>query len=188
MTIGIIIILIQICSIWSCRCFCFFHSEIKRSPPAEDVACVLAFDLKLWCQSTAHFVGVSHAIYQLKSKLILWPLSMDIMGSSSAGYRQVLGASSTYLVLLTEGKWHLYIASVNWAIIGSDNGLSPFWRQAIIWTNDGLLFIWSLRTNFSEIWIKIHWISFKKIHLEMSSAKCPLFCLSLKLKVLTEPA
>ena len=34
-------------------------------------------------------------------------------------------------------------------IIGSDNGLSPGRRQAIIWTNDGILLIGPLGTNFS---------------------------------------
>ena len=39
---------------------------------------------------------------------------------------------------------------------GSDNGLSPIQRQAIIWTNAGLLSIRPLRTiNFTEISIKI---------------------------------
>ena len=41
------------------------------------------------------------------------------------------------------------------AIIGSDNGLSPDRRQAIIWTNAGLLLIGHLGTNFSEILIEI---------------------------------
>ena len=36
-------------------------------------------------------------------------------------------------------------------IIGSDNGLSPGRRQAIIWTNAGILLIRTLGTNFSEI-------------------------------------
>ena len=40
-------------------------------------------------------------------------------------------------------------------IIGSDNGLSPGRRQAIIWTNDEMLLIRTLRTNFSEILSKI---------------------------------
>ena len=35
------------------------------------------------------------------------------------------------------------------------------WRQAIIWTNTGILFIGSFETNFSEILIKIHTFSFK---------------------------
>ena len=40
-------------------------------------------------------------------------------------------------------------------IIGSDNGLSRGRRQAIIWTNDGMLLIGPLQTNFSEILIGI---------------------------------
>ena len=54
-------------------------------------------------------------------------------------------------------------------IIGSDNGLSPGRRQAIIWTNAGILLIWPLGTNFSEISIDIQTFSFKKIHFKMSS-------------------
>ena len=34
-------------------------------------------------------------------------------------------------------------------IIGSDNGLSPGRRQAIIWTNAGILLIGALATNFN---------------------------------------
>ena len=47
-------------------------------------------------------------------------------------------------------------------IIGSDNGLSPGQHQAIIWTNAGILLIWTLGTNFSEILSKIHAFSYKK--------------------------
>ena len=46
--------------------------------------------------------------------------------------------------------------------IGSDNGLSPDRRQAIIWTNAGILLIGPLRKTFSEI--EIHTLSFKKMH------------------------
>ena len=56
-------------------------------------------------------------------------------------------------------------------IIGSDNGLSPGRRQAIIWTNAGILSIGPLGTNFSEILIEILTFSFKKMHLKMSSGK-----------------
>ena len=41
-------------------------------------------------------------------------------------------------------------------IHGSDNGLSPGRRQAIIWTNAGILLIRTLGTNVSEILCKIH--------------------------------
>ena len=44
--------------------------------------------------------------------------------------------------------------------IVSDNGLSPDRRQAIIWTNAGLLLIGPLGTNFSEILIEILTFSF----------------------------
>ena len=50
-------------------------------------------------------------------------------------------------------------------IIGSDNGLSPDRRP--------------LEINFSEILIKIHTFSFKKIHLKLSSGKWRPFCLGL---------
>ena len=50
--------------------------------------------------------------------------------------------------------------------IGSDNGLSPGRRQAIIWTNVGILLIRPLRTNFSEIVIEIQTFWLKKISFE----------------------
>ena len=59
----------------------------------------------------------------------------------------------------------------NPTIIVSDNDLSPGWRQAIIRTNAGILLIGTLGTNFSEILSDIHTFSFKKMHLNMSSAK-----------------
>ena len=61
-------------------------------------------------------------------------------------------------------------------IIGSYNGLPPDRRQAIIWTNAGILLIGPLGTNFREIFIRIHKFSFKKMHLKMSSGKCWPFC------------
>ena len=41
-------------------------------------------------------------------------------------------------------------------IIGSDNGLSPGWHLAIIWTNARILLIGPLGTNLNEILIEIH--------------------------------
>ena len=64
-------------------------------------------------------------------------------------------------------------------IIGSDNGLSPDRRQAIIWTNAGLLLNEPVGTNFSEIWIEIPTFLFKKMRLKVSSAKRRPFCLGL---------
>ena len=63
-------------------------------------------------------------------------------------------------------------------IIGSNNGLSPSRRQAIIWINAGILLNGPLGTNFNEILIEIPTFSFKKMHLKMS-AKRRLFGLGL---------
>ena len=64
-------------------------------------------------------------------------------------------------------------------IIGSDNGLSPGRRQAIIWTNAGILSIGLPRTSLNEILIEIHTFPFKKMRLKISSAKWRPFCLGL---------
>ena len=70
---------------------------------------------------------------------------------------------------------HIWVSKLT--IIGSDNDLLPGQRQAIIWTNDGILLIKPIGTNFSEILSKIHTFSFKKMHLKTSSAKWRPFCL-----------
>ena len=68
-------------------------------------------------------------------------------------------------------------------IIGSDNGLSPRRRQAVIWTNAGILSIGPLRTKFSEIVIEILRVSFKKMRLKGSSAKWRPFCIGLNVLI-----
>ena len=69
-------------------------------------------------------------------------------------------------------------------IIGSDSGLLPGRRQAIIWTNAGILLIGSSGTDVSEILIKIYTFSFKNMHLKMWSGKW--WSSSLGLNVLTK--
>ena len=68
-------------------------------------------------------------------------------------------------------------------IIGSDNGLLPVRRQAIIWTNARTLLIGPLGTNFSEILFEIYISSFKKMHLEILSGNCHPFCLGLNVLI-----
>ena len=85
------------------------------------------------------------------------------------------------LVLRYSTQWgrvtHICVSKLT--IIGSDDGLSPDRHQAIMLTNAGILLIGPLGTNFSEIFIKIHAFSFKKMHLKMSSGKWRPFCLGL---------
>ena len=54
--------------------------------------------------------------------------------------------------------------------IGAANGLSPGWRQVIIWTNAGMVLTGLLGTNFGETLIETSIFSFKKMHLKMSFA------------------
>ena len=56
--------------------------------------------------------------------------------------------------------------------IGSDNGLSPGRRQAIIWTV--ILLNGSYVSNFCETWIEIHTFSLEKMHVKMSGKWRPL--------------
>ena len=72
---------------------------------------------------------------------------------------------------------HIYVRKLT--IIGSDNGLLPGRRQAIIWTNAGILLIGPLGTNINEILIDIHAFFFRKIHLKMPWGKWWPFCLGL---------
>ena len=71
-----------------------------------------------------------------------------------------------------------YICVNKLTIIGSDNGLSPGRRHAIIGANAGMLLIGPLGTKYSGIFMGIDTFPFKKIHLKMSPGKCRSFCLS----------
>ena len=68
-------------------------------------------------------------------------------------------------------------------IIGSDDGLLPGQRQAIIWTNAGILIFGPLGSYFCEIVIEIDTFSFKKMHLKLSSVKWRPSCLGLNVLI-----
>ena len=73
----------------------------------------------------------------------------------------------------------MHICVSKLTIIGSDSGLISGWRQAIIWTNTGVLSIGIFATNFNESVIEFFVFSFKKMHFKMSSEKWLPFCLGL---------
>ena len=52
-----------------------------------------------------------------------------------------------------------------------DKGVSPVRRHAIIWTNAGPLLTEPLGAYFSEIWIEIQQLAYKKMNVKMSSEK-----------------
>ena len=81
--------------------------------------------------------------------------------------------------ILTHCGRVMHICISKLTIIGSDNGLSPGRRQAIIWSNSGILLIRSWGTTFSDILSKFRTFSSKKMHLKVSSAKWRPSCLGL---------
>ena len=88
-----------------------------------------------------------------------------------------------YMNDLTHWGWvtHICISKLN--ITCSNNGLSPGRRQAIIWTNAGILLIGPLGTHFNQILTEIYTFSWKKIHLKISGKWRP-FCLGLNVLML----
>ena len=98
---------------------------------------------------------------------------MVLKGQECHGEQERAFSAANYMSIRHLGHWcwvtHICVTKLT--SIGSDNGLSPGRRQAIIWTNAGILLIGPLATNFSEILIEIHTFSFMKMHLKMSSGK-----------------
>ena len=88
-------------------------------------------------------------------------------------------SSAKWCTLLTHWGRVTHICVSKLTTIGTDNGLSPGRRQAIIWTNAGKLLFGPPGTNFSEISIEIHTFSFKKMYLKASSGKRRPSCLGL---------
>ena len=83
-------------------------------------------------------------------------------------------ATQTYEPLTHLGRVaHICVGNVT--IIGSENGVSPGRRQAIVWSSAGILLIGPFGTSYSEILVEIHTFLFKKIH-SKRSAKWRPFC------------
>ena len=97
----------------------------------------------------------------------------------------ISGVQSFWFLSLLLNHWgrvtHISVSKLT--TIGSDNGLLSGRRQAIIWTNAGILLIWPLGTNFDENLIEIDTFSFTKMHLKTSSGKWRPFCLGLNVLI-----
>ena len=92
---------------------------------------------------------------------------------SSLRYRKLHTITTTPASLTHWGRvTHICVSKLTG--IGSDNGLSPGRRQAIIWTNAGILLIGPIGTNFNEIFYRNSCIfiqenSFENVVCEMAS-------------------
>ena len=109
--------------------------------------------------------------FRLNFPMFLWWVLIPCRKSQ---YRNE-ASSTASIACLTHWGRVTYICVGYLAIIGSDNGLLPGRRQAIIWIIVGILLIGPLGINFSEILIEIKIFSFKKMHLKVSSVKGRLF-------------
>ena len=80
---------------------------------------------------------------------------------------------------LIEAEWRIYASVIEPSLVQITAcrliGAKPLSELFMA----GKLLIARLGTNFSEIWIKIHTYSFKKMRLKMSSGNCRPFCLGL---------
>ena len=113
-------------------------------------------------------------VYRAYDYLSMLGLKLSHVGKRTPGASELKQFSS-----LTHWGRVTHICVSNLTIIGSANGLTPGRRQAIIWTNAGILSIRPAGTNFSETLIEIDVFSFKKMHLKMSSGKWRPFRLGL---------
>ena len=107
----------------------------------------------------------------------IWDKLRDVLGAFTIGHYQEI----TCCYQLTHWGCVTQICIGNITIICSYNGLSPDWRQAIIWTNAGLLLLEPLGT---EILILILAFSFKKMHFNVSSVTWQPFCHGLNVSTL----
>ena len=121
--------------------------------------CWHIINMFMWHSPNANFTGSVHDINLrrvLKNTLVklcsqlpganeLTPEKEPWVSFAEMGMKNVL----THWGRVT----HMCVSKLT--IIGSDNGLTPGRRQAIIWINAGILLIGPLGTNFSEILIEI---------------------------------
>ena len=98
-----------------------------------------------------------HNVHLKYSRLILeiiysWMLSVELFNTYCIKHN-VYDFNNKLLFDLTHWGRETHICVGKLTIIASDNGLSPGRRQAIIWTNAGILLIGPLGTNFNGILI-----------------------------------
>ena len=182
-------------------------SYCSLAPSHQNVSCILCADHEFSTYIISHHPKSDLLKKHLEKTRIhlfpgisIWIFSQiaKILGATSIRYRSDTSMSDRYLIdtdlrifavwadiLLTHWGRVTHICARKLTNIGSDNGLSPGRRQAIIWTNAGILLIGTLGTNFSEFLFVIHTFSFNKMHLKMLSAKWRPFCLGLNVLIQT---
>ena len=138
----------------------------------------------LWRCNIFNDSCVVDSLYEIK-KLVLYIFIVNaikgVLSLSAPCWDTEKGPDVAPYIRIALTHWGrvMHICVSKLTIIGSDKGLSPGRRQALIWTNAGILLIGPLGTNFSENFVEIYRFSFKKLHLKMSSGNWRPFCLCL---------
>ena len=122
-----------------------------------------------WNWSICYFQILCEIKHSLKSNITL--MSWNNYALSDYYKLRLHTLNRGYQYILTHWGRVTHTCVGNLTSIGSDNGLLPGRRQAIIWINAGILLIGLLGTNFSEILIGIQTFPFKKMHSKMPSGK-----------------
>ena len=148
--------------------FCFIQNKLKFIPEGQIDKKLISVWVMAWCH---------RGNKPLPDDYIDWYMYVSTCLNNSIKWMGIILTHWAYW------GWVMYMCIGKLTIIGSDNGLSPRRRQAIIWTDAGILLIQPSGTIFSEIVIKIYTFSFKKMHLKMSSAKWRPFCLGLNVLI-----
>ena len=150
-----------------------YNKQYSLAKRADNIGYYLVFKTYVGCFSSKSMVSTWFVSYLL---VYTWHTPLHYPHAANAGC--VLAGVAPVAALTHWGRV-THICVSNLTIIGSDNSLSPGRRQAIIWTNAGILLIGPLGTIVSEILIEIYSFLFKKMHLNMSSGKWLPFCLGL---------
>ena len=162
------------CAVWRVNALCFANIEQRCLFLAESVNNLWPIDA-MWCRITLSSV-VQLVVCRVRRQVITWSYAVK------RTFRNIYGTYISYNFNSLRPS-DAYICASRLTIIGSDNDLSPGWRQAIIWTNAGILLIGPLGTNFGENLIEIYTFSFRQMHLKMSSGKLSPFCLGLNVLI-----
>ena len=153
------------------NCFCYGkHCWIKVSLKLNNIMRLL--------QIASPDKIIIYVVYDTPLKI--WNV---ILFSYLPRYRSSVLLAYWYFYVLTHWGRVTHICVSKLSILGSDDGLSPGRRQAIIWTNAGILLIGPLGTNFNEISIGIQTFSFKQMRIKISSAKWRPSCLGLNVLI-----
>ena len=147
------------------RCKCYDEVDLSHCQLTSQHDILATFPSRQSSRATWTIAGFNHNKEPLIAILAGEVLAItEYSGISHTDHRV---RSVAWSILLTHWGRVTHICISRLIIIGSDNGLSPGWCQAIIWTNAGILLIRTLTTNFSEILSEIHAFSFKKMHLKI---------------------